>query len=168
MKIIKEVKFEEVLEYFDLTHPVRPEGNFTTNDWARNLIVSTNEQCGGQWKIVELMPEDILEILLPHHRGEPDLGGTVTLIEGDNTTVKNAIIKLSQLSDYHTTNTVCWNKIQYWMDKEIEPIFLSTIQPKHMLKTNIQGEFYHLDGLHRLLAWGLKGSKSSIKAFLVG
>lgn len=140
MKTIKDVKFEEVIEYFDREHPIRSEGNFTTNGWARGLLLSTNELCGGKWKIVELTPEEILEIFLPHHQGEPHLGGIITLIDGEGATTKDAIKRFSGLSDYKTTNTACWEKIHYWNDKKIEPIFLSTVKPKHMKDRDVKAK----------------------------
>lgn len=163
MKIVKQISFEEVLEYFDQTHPQE----FGSNDWARNKIIEANLSCNGYWRLIELSPEEILGVWLPHHEGKHG-GSGVVLLEIEGATVKNAVTILKNLEDYPTTNKQCWSKIEYWRNKEIAPIFLSTIQPEHMKNETAIGPLFHLDGLHRLLAWGLEGSNSVIETYIAG
>ena len=168
MKTVKDIPFREVLEHFDAVHPVREEGNFATNGWARGLLLSTNELCQGVWRLVELSPDEVLEICLPHHRGEKSAGGTTVLLEGDGATAGDAVTRLQSLADYSTTNEVCWGKIQYWAGRDAEPIILSTTAPKHMQDVVADAKFFHIDGLHRILAWGLGGATLPVQAFLAG
>ncbi len=169
MKIIKKVNFEEVIDYFDKNHPVTDEGHSQKNKWGRNKIIEANDNSSGRWQFVELHPDEIADIWLPYHKGEHGhKGKEVVLIEEEGSTVSDATSKLKSLTDYSETNKTCWKFIDYWQDKDITPIFISLCRPEHIKSPNGEGHPFHLDGVHRLLAWGLKGGDTTIQAFLAG
>jgi hypothetical protein len=174
---IKGVSTAEVLRVFDQHHPVRPENS---NGYARCLLQNAAQQFGDVWAHMVLSRGDVLEIILPpHHDGRG--GGQIELIQASGLTVSAATEKLRGIIlSYQASNTVCWEKIAYWMGLYPSPVFLSAgpvtsnIDYQHL--TDHRGHLIHLDGLHRLIAWGLSGKldpdqydkQQSVEAYVAG
>jgi hypothetical protein len=69
-------------------------------------------------------------------------------------------IKKISTTDYQSANPVCWEKIAHWRKDSSSPVFLCTAPVSHsdyQDLTDYEGHLIHLDGLHRLIAWGLYG-----------
>jgi hypothetical protein len=155
-RCIKRVAFEEVLACFDAEHEVKPDN---TNEHARNMLQAAQEKFDGDWAYVSLDREDVLNIFLPHHISE---GGAIPLIPPTGLTVAAAVEEIKKISttDYQSANPVCWQKIAHWRKDSSSPVFLCTAPVSHsdyQDLTDYEGHLIHLDGLHRLIAWGLYG-----------
>lgn len=154
----KLVSFEEVLFAFDKEHN-QQNGS---NSWARNALVEANKKFSGKWRKIKLKRKQILQIVLPHHLGEE---GEIELVPKTGLNVKATINKLKSIPSYKIKNPKCWEKIEYLETKPFSPIFLSTLAIDWDDYKNITmpgaGNFFHLDGLHRLISWGLEGRFNS-------
>jgi hypothetical protein len=155
-RCIKRVAFEEVLACFDKEHEVKPDN---TNGHARSMLQAAHEKFDGSWAFISLDREEILSIFLPHHISE---GGAIPLIPPTGLTVVDAVEKIRKISirDYQSANAVCWRKIAHWKENYPSPVFLCIAPVSHsdyQYLVNYQGHLIHLDGLHRLIAWGLSG-----------
>src|SRR5438270_5349919 len=156
-RCIKGVSFEEVLACFDAEHEVKPDN---TNEHARNMLQAAQEKFNGTWTCATLEREDVLNIVLPHHISER---GVIPLIPPTGLTVAAAVERLREISvrEYQAANAICWRKIAYCKETYPSPIFLCIAPVSHsdyQNLTNFEGHLIHLDGLHRLIAWGLYGN----------
>jgi hypothetical protein len=173
---IRGVSTEEVLRVFDQDHIIKPENS---NQYARELLEKAGRQFGGVWAQMFLCREDVLKIILPPHNHREG-GGQVELIPISGLTVSAATEKIKGMPSYQSSNTCCWRSITYWMDRYPSPVFLSAgpvwdySDYQHL--TNRDGHLIHLDGLHRLIAWGLSAKfepgqynkGQSVKAYVAG
>lgn len=162
-KKLGEIPFEEVLRVFDEEHHQK-DG---TNSWARNALIEANKKFNGRWGQLKLKRKEILGIVLPHHLGE---GGEIELVPISGLNVEAAISKIKSIPEYKIKNPQCWEKIKYLEIKPFNPIFLSVSaidwdDYKNLIPTK-NSHLFHLDGLHRLIAWGLAGRLSFWKYFL--
>jgi hypothetical protein len=155
--IVKAISGEEVFRVFDRDHPIEP-GN--SNQYARELLGKADRQFGGVWAETSPCQKDICEIILPPHYHKAE-GGKIELIPVSGLTVSAAIEKIRGIKGYEFTNVCCWRSITRWMERYPSPIFLSVAPVKscsdHQYLTDYNGHLIHLDGLHRLIAWGLAG-----------
>jgi hypothetical protein len=152
----RKIAFEEALRCFDRENPVKPG---SSNGYARGLLKSADEKFGGRWGCISLVREDLLDIILPHHISE---GGSIELIPRSGLTVAAAVQKLREISvrEYQSANPRCWQKITYWKEHYPSPIFLSIVpmgETDYQDLVDYRNHLIHLDGLHRLIAWGLSG-----------
>ncbi len=173
---IRGISTEEVLRAFDQDHIIK-SGN--SNQYARELLEMADRQFGGVWAQMFLCREDVLKIILPPHNHRAG-GGQVELIPISGLTVSAATEKISGMPNYQATNTCCWRSITYWMDRYPSPVFLSAAPVRdcsdYQHLTNHDGHLIHLDGLHRLIAWGLSGklglghyeTAQKVKAYVAG
>jgi hypothetical protein len=154
---IRGISTEEVLRAFDQDHIIKPENS---NQYARELLEKAGRQFEGVWAQVFLSREDVLKIILPPHNHREG-GGQAELIPISGLMVSAATEKIRGMPSYQSTNTCCWRSITYWMDRYPSPVFLSAgpirdcSDYQHL--TNHDSHLIHLDGLHRLIAWGLSG-----------
>jgi uncharacterized protein DUF6309 len=149
----RKVSSPEVLEAFHRDHNVETG----TNKWALGLVEIADREFEGNWSEVKLSREQILRIMLPHHGGER---GLTELIPPEGMTVEQAVARLKQLDDYPESNPGCWSKISHSKNTGFSPVFLSASPVDHEDYPTMvvpDNNFVHLDGLHRLLAWGLDG-----------
>jgi hypothetical protein len=174
---IRTVSAEEVFKIFDQDHLIQPDNG---NQYARDLLQKADLQFGGVWAQMLLCLEDVLEILLPPHNHREG-GGQIELIQASGLTVSAATDKLRGImSSYQSSNIVCWRKIAYWMNLYPSPVFLSAgpviSNSDYQQLTDPDGHLIHLDGLHRLIAWGLAGKldpdqydkQQAVEAYVAG
>jgi len=153
----RRVSFEEVCAAFRLDNPI----GFGSSEWALNALEMANKQFG-TWMLRSLSLEDILGIMLPHH-----LHDGQELVPKSCSSVSEAIEKLNSVPGSHS----CSKRIDELSRTPPSPVFLS-IAPIHhpdsweLRKRNYSG-LTHLDGLHRLIAWGRAG-KSGPAAYVAG
>lgn len=159
--MIRAVSSEEVFRVFDRDQPAEP-GN--SNQYARELLGKADQQFGGVWTQSPLPQTDIAEIVLPPHYHTAG-GGKIELIPVSGLTVAAATDKIRRMKGYESANTCCWRIITHWMERYPSPIFLSVAPVKscsdHQYLTSYDGHLIDLDGLHRLIAWGLSGRLES-------
>lgn len=161
MTILKQVSFSEVLDFFNTEHPINSNSpHFAGNEWGKHHIEAADKVSSGVWALCELDAEEVLSVVLPYHESEE---GKVMLAEEPGIMVKDAIKKLEQMPSYKDDSPVCFAKMQYWQGKDFSPVFLSTTsltsaQQGHqgVVDTSL-GNLFHLDGLHRLIQWGMDG-----------
>jgi hypothetical protein len=173
---IRGISTEEVLGAFDQDHIIKPENS---NQYARGLLEKADRQFDGVWAQMFLSREDVLKIILPPHNHRAG-GGQVELIPISGLTVCAATEKIRGMPGYQSANTCCWRSITYWMDRYPSPVFLSAAPVRdcsdHQHLTHHNGHLIHLDGLHRLIAWGLSGKLDpgqydkgqGVKAYVAG
>jgi hypothetical protein len=140
-------------------HPINDDSpHFEGNKWGKLHLEQANTTAEGSWSLCELEVEDIFAIVLPYHAAEHSES---ILVEEDGLIVKDAIAKLENwLPAYAESNPVCWAKMMYWQDKEYSPLFLSTVPSYQGKRSHVNanlGNIFHLDGLHRLMRWGMDG-----------
>ncbi|TSA44814.1 hypothetical protein D4R52_03630 [bacterium] len=153
-KKLEAISSAEVLKVFDEEHN-QQDGS---NGWARRALIEADKKFNGKWGRIELKRKQILQIILSHHQGE---GGEIELVPKTGFTVEEAINKIKSISCYKIKNPKCWEKIEYLKTESFSPIFLSIGQidwDDYKSISISNGEhFFHLDGLHRLISWGLDG-----------
>lgn len=148
-----------------------------TNSYALDFLNRANDSSGGKWVKRELSREEVLSIVLPHHSNHKHESSTQELIPATGLTVKDTISRLIKLKDYSKNHPICWETLE--MSKSSKsPIFLTATLLEENNDHGKLGNFsspqlYHLDGLHRLVAWGLNGKYVSenyepITAFIAG
>jgi hypothetical protein len=173
MKIIKQIEYSEVLDFFNKEHPTDENNpHFAGNKWGKMHLDWANTDASGVWSLCELDKEDILGVVVPFHEAEEsenilvDLGGQ---------RVGDVILKLKDTwTKYAEENPVCWAKIMYWKGKPFSPLFLATKPVRQGRRGKVDeklGTLFHLDGLHRILRWGLDNrfeSDEKLKAYIAG
>lgn len=161
---LKQVSYSDILEFFTKEHPVDLDSpHFAGNKWGRLHLDQANKELGGIWSLCELEADDILNIVIPFHAAEQ---GDSILVEESGLIVSDAINKLkNSLPSYAENNPVCWAKIMYWKDKDFSPLFLSIASATQGRRSHTDpslGTLFHLDGLHRLMRWGMDGRFESV------
>lgn len=159
MTILNNASFAEVLEYFNKEHPVDlASPHFEGNKWGKLHLEQADRDAADRWSLCELKSEDIFSIVLPYHAAEH---GTAVLVEESGLIVKDAIAKVqSLLPHYAEENPVCFAKMTYWQGKDFSPLFLSAKPAQQGRRSHVDaslGSIFHLDGLHRLMQWGMDG-----------
>lgn len=123
------------------------------------------EQFGDQWSYYSLSLTEILDVVLCHHDHwmEPS---NVQLIQNEGLTVAQAMDRYRSLQDYETTNPTCWQTIEH-VKASISDVYLSRrpldTDDFRPLERFDPPHLFVLDGLHRLIAWGLAGNYSEQK-----
>lgn len=161
MKKIKDISYDEVVDFFKKEHPVDEHSpHFAGNKWAMKHLEWANEVAEGQWSLCALDSEDVLSIVLAHHSAEET---DEELVGQEGMLVSSAIEKLEDRKEtYSKNNPVCRQKIMYWQDKDFSPLLLSTKptmegKGRRSLVNPELGSLFHQDGLHRILCWGMDG-----------
>jgi hypothetical protein len=75
--------------------------------------------------------------------------------------------------EYPTANPLCWEKLHRNSTADISPLILSAgaLDHPHYAELRERDSLTHLDGLHRMLAWGLEGRLPRfrrLEAYVVG
>ncbi len=172
MKIIKRVNYKEVISSFKKENKIE----HGSNQWAlENSIAGANSLSGGLWSFVELELQELSNIFLPWH--EYDCEENNPLVPRySKMNVNDAVNKIKNNNNYASRNPICWQKINYITEQLPDStIFLSTrpvlqLQEYEAYKDldGLQGNFYHLDGFHRLVERSLRGGKKTMKAYIAG
>ncbi len=147
MEIFKKVSFKEVEREFRKQYRKKNRPEHVSRwclDWTELKV--------GNWYKVRLSHKDVLSILLPGH-AHPNRH----LIPDEGRLLRHV---LQKKINYRTVNRTCWQSIKYFKTKDFNPLFLSTkfIALSHYRRLKYQPTaLYHVDGIHRLVAWGLDG-----------
>lgn len=175
MEVVGQVTFTEVLEsYVQASTGVRRplgaalhgNGGFRRsaairkNDrfGARNLILA--DRSAADWVLVRLKHQEVLGIVLPWH----EVGG-IELVPPAGCTLAEALDRLGELERlYRKASPHFWETIEILERADLSPIFLSTspIESEDYARITRTG-LIHLDGLHRLLAWGRSGRLDGVE-----
>lgn len=154
---MKRVSFEEVMAVFHKEH----DKDRGSNEWALGVLSDANQQFGGNWIFKKLKRKEALSIVLPWH-GHWEGQNNIILIPKEGMTLGTAIKRYNSIKNYKSENPKCWDTIEYLMNKkDSSSVFLSTAPIKGYkvfedLK-ECEGHLIHMDGLHRLIAWGVSG-----------
>jgi hypothetical protein len=160
MRRESEVDFEEVRETFLRDNAATPE----RNAWPLGALEVANKQFG-KWTRVVLIPEEVRAVMLPYH-----IHKGVQLVPPTGSSVSEAIEKLDSVDRL----SECYKRIQQFTDPLTTAVFLSAApiddsrysDYKGLLVRNYKGRT-HLDGLHRLIAWG-RENRPEIPAYVAG
>lgn len=167
------VSFAEVSQHFIGEHPL-VRGSNTPAFWNLN---KANKQFSSQWDYRSLTIREILGTILFHHDHWQE-GSTVQIVPDKGLTVEQAVARYKKLENFQQTNPLCWETIEF-ARKLRSDIFLAsapleTPDFRPLKRFGLPGLFV-LDGLHRLIAWGLEDrytdeslKDSPIKAFIAG
>jgi len=118
------------------------------------------KKSGGKWAAIHLSKARILDIMLPPHRHGQD-----ELIPRSGLTV-GAAMKNAESNGYQSRNPDCWKIIDFHKHRPLSCVFLSACPidaTDYRELVDWEGHLVHLDGLHRLLAWGLSNRLESEK-----
>jgi hypothetical protein len=149
LKTLARVSFDEVLKTFATNHS-DPEV------WARARLRTADSQ-RSEWTLVELGPQDVLAVWLPHHRhGPEEVGQGLEVVSPEGSTVADTIETLSAVGP-----NPCVKRIDMLSSLAPTPVYLSADPIDHqdyagLVRRKVTG-LVHLDGLHRLVAWGRVG-----------
>jgi hypothetical protein len=154
------VTFEEVKSTFlrdnaDLAH---------RNKWPLGALDVANRQFG-RWERVVLAPDELLTVMLPHHS---HFG--VELVSVAGSSVSEAIEKLKSVDRSNN----CYKQIRQFVGDRTSAIYLSAAPIRDekypdyngLIKRGYRG-LTHLDGLHRLIAWGQE-NRREVPAYIAG
>jgi hypothetical protein len=134
------VTFDEIKAIFLEANPL----HLSSNDWAFKHLATMNAEAKGRWERRHLSHAEVLQIKLMHHNSE---GGKEPLLPEAWFPLETAVARLRERGTaYAAKNPICWERISYHRGK---PSTIYVIQREDGL--------YHVDGIHRLLAWGLWG-----------
>ena len=156
---ISRATFDEVRSQFLIDNVTTPE----RNDWPLGALEVANRQFG-TWTRIVLKPTEILTVLLPHHNHG------VNLVSVAGSTVSATIVEFDRLD----RTTECHRRIQQFLGARTPIVFLSAApinDPRyadyHGLLSRGCAGLSHLDGLHRLVAWGWE-NKREVPAYVAG
>ena len=142
------VDFREVKAIFFRDNLDTPE----RNEWPLGALEIANNQFR-DWTKVLLFPEDLGNIMLPWH------DHSESLVPPSGSLVSEALEKLEGID--HLSD--CYRRIKQFTDPRTTAIFLSVPpinDPRYPDYKGLVDRGYkgltHLDGLHRLIAWGSK------------
>jgi hypothetical protein len=153
------VDFTEVKNTFLRDNIETPE----RNPWPLGALEVANRQFG-TWTRVILTPDELCTIMLPWH-----VHG-VNLVPADGLIVSEAIKRLGFID----STSECYRRIQQFSGERMTAVFLSAApinDPSYpdyrgLLARNCRG-LTHLDGLHRLIAWG-REKRQCVPAYVAG
>lgn len=148
-KKLERLSFDEVMSVFLSEHNLE----HGTNDWAKWALEEANKKVGGKWYVCEMNTRLLLDVVLPHHKD-----GEIELVSPGGITVKEALRKIQCMPDYSKKCPGCWSKIEYARSRNFNPIFLSD-KPiwEYSHHVGDESQLFHLDGLHRMIAWAMDG-----------
>ena len=159
MQVIRNVSFEMVLAAFteENRKTETNQGNNAFN-WTVNELKKSQAELPDQWKLVTLCKSDILGIMI---RGghEHSIHGAGPLIRRDETiSIAGAAERLRSLDKAKIPE--CWDNICYQKSRDISQT--------HLFLRAADDLLWHIDGLHRMLAWVLFKGEGTVPVFVVG
>jgi hypothetical protein len=154
-----EIDFEEVKATFARDNVQTPE----RNAWPLGALEAANRQFG-RWTRVVLSPDEVRTVMLPRHDHR------VNLVPALGLTVSEAIKRLDSVD----RSSECYQRIQQFFSRTTPAVFLSAApisDPRYSDYAGLLDRGYrgltHLDGLHRLIAWGQENIRS-VPAYVAG
>jgi len=148
MRIVKEaVPFEEILLDYDKEHLGWP-------GYAIGLeyLHAANTRCQGRWTLVLVSQTDIAGVMLPWHRHG------LEVIPQSGLSVSAAVQRLTRLPKNQMPK--CWERISKLGESDFSQMHIALESDNGILK--------HVDGVHRLLAYGLFEKDHDVLAYVAG
>jgi hypothetical protein len=141
--------------------------------WTIEMIREAERAAGGAWWALRVPGRALLDVALPRHAGEPCQGDRMELVPAGGATVEEAARALGlRLEAYRRANRSCAGRIDGARREPFSRILLSR-QP--LARDEYAGmpaaPCYHVDGLHRLIAWAAEGRLTAdawIDVYLAG
>jgi hypothetical protein len=146
MRILKEaVPFDEILTCYEEENR-GSEGH----DVGLQYLHCANTRCKGRWTLASLSSGDIANVMLPWHRHD------LEVIPWSGLSVPAAVQRLKQLPKEQMPK--CW--------KRISGIGRRDFSQMHIALEIENGVLKHVDGVHRLLAYGLFEKDHDVLAYI--
>ena len=149
-----------VITHNDIVAALGRERDLTSGSapWTLKFIERASAQFR-EWREIEIDAATALEIILPPHNGEPCKGDRLELVPSGGATVAEATTTLRAIrADYEQNNPTCWGRIAEASTQPFSTLILTTAPldaDEYRSMTPLPGQFYHLDGFHRLIGWSL-------------
>jgi hypothetical protein len=157
MQIVRNADFAEVVSSFEQENR-RSETNAESESfgWGVDELQKVQKEIPDQWRLVLLFKSDILGIMI---RGDHSVQGTEPLIRRDEVlSTADAAERLRNSG--RATMPKCWENIFYQKDRDISQT--------HFFLKRADGQLWHIDGFHRMLAWLLFQGGGTVPAFVAG
>jgi hypothetical protein len=149
---VRPVDFDYVLEQFD-DHLYKSE----FYEWTRELLVLANDFYSGEWHVAKISPALAMNrVTLMRHQHN----GPMELVPPTGSTVTEAASRLQDYGkDYAREHEKCVDITKGYVGGFFEnPVILASMAdrgftlPEHEQVVVPEGNYLHLDGLHRMLA----------------
>lgn len=153
---MEKTSFEQIKEEFLALHDI----GYAPNGGALIGLEKAEDMFGEVWVKRELSLEEVLSIVLPYHAhwGNPDPEG-ILLVPPAGATVGETVEKLFESPVFAQSNPTCWQSMNL-SAKTNSPVYLSIgpidNEDYGMQDARPESTLFHIDGLHRLLFWGLQ------------
>jgi len=154
VKEITNVTIDEVRSRFeDENRKAEGQKESESFGWCIHQLNSL-EGRSGQWKLVEVSRDDMLGIRVDtgHNHSIP---GSEPLIRPGQT-VGEAVNRLRILDP--AAMPKCWENINHQKDRDVSQT--------HLILKWESGQLWHIDGIHRILAWLHYGKGGPLPAFI--
>jgi hypothetical protein len=149
MQILKEnVPFREILQRYNEEH-----SGWEGYEIGLEYLNAANERCNSKWALVLLSSDDILRVMLPPH------SHPIEVIPKAGLSVSDSVQRLKQLPKEEMPN--CWQRICGIKDRRDFSRICIALE-------NVNGIMKHVDGVHRLLAYGLAETDQEVEAYVAG
>ena len=148
MRIIKAgVDFSKVLRDYDVEHR-----GFAGYDISLQYLYAANTRWQGRWGLVLLSAPDIAKVMLPSHNHP------IAVIPQSGLSVHAAVQRLQQLPKEQMPE--CWERISKIKNRDFSQM--------HLALQIENGVLTHVDGVHRLLSYGLFKMDQDVLAYVAG
>jgi hypothetical protein len=148
MRIVKEaVPFDEILRCYE-----EENRGYEGYDIGLQYLHAANARCQGRWTLVSLAATDIPSVMLPWHRHG------LEVIPESGLSVSAAVERLKQLRKDQMPK--CWERISGLGERDFSQMHIALEIENGVLK--------HVDGVHRLLAYGLFEKDHDVPAYVAG
>jgi hypothetical protein len=165
----KVINFDDVLSIYRKENNQK-EGNIDRTTY----LLSVANKFFGSWIEAELPNSEVLKVTLPYH-----LHFSNELISKRGATVRYASDKFRKIeTTYRKDNRECYEIIERSKKKNIQTVYLSLGVLSDSSNEEVNGfkeyrkirksenNLIHLDGLHRLLSYGINRRKENIKVVI--
>ena len=129
--------------------------------WTRQFLDLADQQFERRWRLTRVPAVVLREVRLPRHAGEPCQGDTMTLVPTCGLTAADAGAHWTSIrAAYTDANPCCAGRLEAAERAPFSLVIVTTAPldtPEHRALPVNAGGLYHLDGLHRLIAWAAAG-----------
>jgi hypothetical protein len=154
MNVIRNAKTEEVTSCFERENKeAGTQKKSQSFGWCTDQLNDLRRRAG-QWNLVTLSKDDMLGIKVETGHNHSIRGSEALIREGQ--TVKDAVERLRTLDP--KTMPECWENISHQKDRDISQT--------HLILKREGGQLWHIDGIHRMLAWLYHEKDGTIPAFV--
>jgi hypothetical protein len=148
MRILKHaVQFDEILQHYE-----RENRGWDGYTIGLEYLTAANRRCQGRWTLVLLSRADVANVMLPSHNHE------IEVIPSAGLSVSAAVQRLRDLPKDQMKD--CWTRICGINERGFTHMRIALEAENSILK--------HVDGVHRLLAYGLFQRDEEILAYVAG